>query len=95
MQEQHCITPPADAAEVLLRNLKPASRKAYIKAFNAFETWARLNGRRLVTTADFDVALYEYLGGLRTPQGENIVAALGKSLPAASRQDPKGKRSPT
>ena len=81
MQEQHCITPPVDAAEVLLRNLKPASRKAYIKAFNAFEKWAHQNNRRLATTTDFDVALYEYIGGLRKSQGENTLAALEKVYP--------------
>ena len=78
MQEQHCITPPVDAAEVLLRNLKPASRKAYIKAFNAFEKWAHQNNKRLATTTDFDVALYEFIGGLRKAQAENTLAALEK-----------------
>ena len=68
--------------EPLLADLRPATRKAYLRALTAFDRWSRGQRLPMASTYDVDEALYLYMGTQSRSQCEFLFSAMLRACPA-------------
>ena len=81
------MTPPPDADAVLLAGLRSSSRTAYLRELTE---WRSFLARRAAprTSAEVDLALWEYLRPMRRGRASTVLAAIEKVNPALHGQLP-------
>ena len=79
---------PEGTVEPQLADLRPASRRTYIKSLARFSCWCTASGISLRTLNDLDRASYRYLSVCTRSQGEALLSALLKCYPMTRNQLP-------